>query len=237
MKRLLAYILTALAFIVGAHAASTLSMTGFGGGGGNIVPPSISYITSSRTGSGGTTFTFTGLSTGLASGRTVFTVIGCGGGGTTTISNVTIDGNSMTRIKDNGSSTENSAIFGLAYTIGTNSTFVVTTAGSQFECDIGIYAAYNLSTLTPDDTFSVSANAALNGAVNTVSNGIAIGGSIYGSSSLTPTWGGTLINDYNTKGTANTMAGGNQLTTGATATMTYSHPGSFVIGGTMASFH
>jgi hypothetical protein len=124
-------------------------------------PLTLSYQSINWVDVSGTSWNFGSLGIGTASSdRYVLCVVAAGDNsdttsGTSTDLTVTIDGNSMTRIREQRYGDRYVGLFGYAMPTGTTATFAVSTASSaKPRCGLGIYTAVGLKSLTARDEAS-----------------------------------------------------------------------------------
>lgn len=190
-------------------------LIGFGAGGDTR--SSISYITSASNESNLTTFTFSSVSFGAATDRSLV-IIGVSGrqGNNRQVSAVTIDGISATLITRCDADNACTGIYAASVT-STSGDVVVTFSGGMDAAAIGVWAAYNLKSTTAFAAFSDRATTgatSLPGDVNTPATGIVVSvGSINASTLRTVTWTGVTERYEGAFATTRTYTGGDFTTT------------------------
>lgn len=179
------------------------------------LPPSISYITVVSDDSNLTTYTFSGVSFGSSTERSLV-IVGVSGrqGSNIQVSSVTIGGTSATEITKSNAENACTGIYAAAAT-GTSGNIVVTFNSGADAAAIGVWAAYNLtstsafSSASANDTLTtVSAN------INTPSSGIVVAvGSINSGTLRTVTWTGVTERYDAAFSSTRTYTGGDFTTT------------------------
>lgn len=172
-------------------------LIGFGAGGEDVQPATVTFIGTTRSGSDLTTYTFNDRDTGSPdpARTTVVGIIADDGATNFTIDSGTIGGVAATMMGTGASDTGsliNARFMGLANPSGTTATITVTMSEAVTGCAVIIWSVLNLLSLTPtaqNQAFQTS-SAAMTLDVNTTADGVVLG--IAGSSAggETTTWTG-----------------------------------------------
>ena len=200
-------------------------LVGFGAG---DIAASISYVTQLVSTSDLTTYTFTAAAIGTAAGgRYVVVGVSIAFSTTRSISSVTVAGATATLI---GTALTSAnlvmALYGVQVDSGTTGDIVVTASGASLDCGIGVWALYDLTSQTPVDTGTSTANPSTD-SLTTLDNGVAIAFADSANTLATYTWSGltenfdgtveaTLAHSYS--GASANIAVGSNLSISATRT-------------------
>jgi hypothetical protein len=162
-------------------------LVGFGVGGAE--PPTLSYQTTTESGTDTTTYTFAGTAIGAESAARHVVVATAGVAGAGLINSVTLGGNGMTEVVTViGGAAMRGGIYILAVPTGTTASIVVTFANTQNRCGLAVWALYGLNSATAVDTATATAEGSLN--LDTQDGGIVVAYGQLNSSGQTMAWTG-----------------------------------------------
>jgi hypothetical protein len=201
--------------------------------------PTLSYQTAAADATDATSYTFSSQAIGTDTGSTRTVLLAIYGLNVTalrTISSLTVGGVSGTLLHSNSVSSgsfSSVAFYAFTSVSGTTATVAVTWSGQQLRCQIGLWAAYDLSSLTPVATASsTSASATLN--VNTSADGMVLAAG-YGNASATFTWTGvTERYDAATETVGFSVADASGVTAESPRTVSASQAGSPTLSNSIA---
>jgi hypothetical protein len=166
---------------------SVTHLVGFGAGGAE--PPTLSYQTTTESGTDTTTYTFAGTAIGAESAARYVVVATAGVAGAGLINSVTLGGNGMTEVVTViGGAAMRGGIYILAVPTGTTASIVVTFANTQNRCGLAVWALYGLNSATAVDTATATAEGSLN--LDTQDGGIVVAYGQLNSSGQTMAWTG-----------------------------------------------
>jgi hypothetical protein len=168
---------------------SVTHLVGFGAGGAE--PPTLSYQTTTESGTDTTTYTFAGTAIGAESAARYVVVATAGVAGAGLINSVTLGGNGMTEVVTViGGAAMRGGIYILAVPTGTTASIVVTFANTQNRCGLAVWALYGLNSATAVDTATATAEGAGSLNLDTQDGGIVVAYGQLNSSGQTMAWTG-----------------------------------------------
>lgn len=227
----------------GLAVASIKTINGLDATGGGT--PSITYQTNASSISDLSSYTFSAQAIGLAADRD-YVIVGIFTRDTstgTTISSVTIGGNSASQIISNnwddaGANSSIVALYYAAVASGTTADVVVNLSTTMLRCGIGVYTVKNVASMTPFDTGS--ANSTFGTTVNLncdtpSGNSIILAVFQAAASDVTMAWTGPTENFEAFFENLNTSGASASYSSAATQTVTGTAGGSSVIGGVSIS--
>ena len=153
-----------------------------------VTPVTITNTDNDGTQGSATTFTFSGKSIGAAAANRRVYVGVFGSSAQSSISSVTIGGNTATNHVSRNDSNRLAGIYSYPLTTGTTANIVVTFPGSENRCFIGVWAAYGADA-TPHDTLSSGASSST-GTIDIPEGGALIAYAHNNGGSATFTWAG-----------------------------------------------
>lgn len=191
----------------------------------------VDYVTTTNSGSGLTTYTFTSVSLGAEGGNRQIIVGISSSVGTSgrTVSSVTVAGVSATSLvfrDSGGGSSRISALWIANVPTGATGNIVVTFSGSMARAGITVYAGRNLTSNTPQATNNDAntTGAALTLSLTGTTAGFIVAQAMIQSSGETFTWSGLTRDNNVTVGSALTMSSSSINTTSSGTTTISANP-------------